>query len=75
MNSYALEKIAASYGEERRSAVAATTRVRRARHAECRPEAAAGLARLGGRGRRGGLGAGPVPRPRESQETMTRRAA
>jgi hypothetical protein len=72
MNSYALQKIAASYGEERRSAVAATTRVRRARHAESWPEAAAGL---GGRGRRGGLVAGAVPRPRESRETMTRRAA
>jgi hypothetical protein len=71
MNSYALQKIAATYREERRSAVAAATRVRRARHAESRPEAAAGLARLGGRGRRGVA----VPHPRESQETMTRRAA
>jgi hypothetical protein len=74
LNTYALQKIAAGYGEEKRSAAAATTRARQARrerHAESLPDAAAGLV---GSGRLSGL-AGPVPRPRESEETVTHRAA
>jgi hypothetical protein len=78
LNTYALQKIAAGYGEESRTAAATTTRVRQARrerHAESLHDVAVGPADLGGpRGRRG-LMAGPVPRPRESEETMTRRAA
>jgi hypothetical protein len=80
LNAYALQKIAAGYGEETRSAAAATTRVRQARrerHAQSLPDASygpAGWRGLSGRGGRGFL-AGPVPRPRESEETMTRRAA
>jgi hypothetical protein len=84
VNTYALQKIAAGYGEETRSAAATTTRARQARrerHAESRPHAAADLAGsgdLGGRGGRGGRGgflADAVPQPRESVETVTRRAA
>jgi hypothetical protein len=87
LNAYALQKIAAGYGEETRSAAAATTRARQARrerHAESLHDEAAGLvgsgglsgrAGRGGRGGRGGFLAGPVPRPRESQETVTHRAA
>jgi hypothetical protein len=78
LNTYALQKIAAGYGEERRSAAATTTRARQARrerHAESLHDVAVGPARLGGsRGRRGLL-ASPVPSPRESEETVTRRAA
>jgi len=73
-----MQKIAAGYGVQTRSEAATTTRARQARrerHAESRLDGAAGLARLGGRGARGGLVAGAVPRPRESQDTMTRRAA
>ena len=84
MNTYALQKIATGYGEETRSAAAATTRARQARrerHAESRHDVAAGLVGSGGlsgragRGGRGGFLAGPVPHPRESEETVTRRAA
>jgi hypothetical protein len=80
---YALQKIAAGYGVQTRWEAATTTRARQARR-ECHAEslhAAAGLAGSGvlsvrgGRGGRRGLLAGPVPRPRESEETMTRRAA
>jgi hypothetical protein len=72
MNAYALEKIAASYGREMRSAAAATGRARkarRARHTESLPDVAAGP------GSREGFLAGAVPRPRESEEAMTHRAA
>jgi len=81
VNTYALQKIVAGYGVETRSAAAATTRARQARrerHAESRHDVAAGPATSGdlsGRGGRGGFVAGPVPRPRESEETVTRRAA
>jgi hypothetical protein len=84
LNAYALQKIAAGYGEETRSAAAATTRARQARrerHAESLHDVAAGLVGSGdlsdraGRGGRGGFLAGPVPRPRASEETVTRRAA
>jgi hypothetical protein len=87
MNTYALQKIAAGYGQEMRSEAAATTRARQARrerHAESLPDVATGPATSGGltgragrtgRGGRGGFLAGPVPRPRESEETVTRRAA
>jgi hypothetical protein len=81
---YALQKIAAGYGVQTRSAAAATTRARQARrerHAESLHDVAAGPATLGGlsgragRGGRVGFLAGPVPRPRESEETATRHAA
>lgn len=78
MNTYALQKIAAGYGEETRSAAATTTRARQARrerHAEYLHDVAAGPSGSGGLGGRRGLLAGPVPRPRESEETVTRRAA
>jgi hypothetical protein len=87
VNTYALQKIAAGYGEESRSAAATTTRARQARrerHAESLPDAAAGLVGSGrlsglasraGRAGRAGFLAGPVPRPRESEETVTHRAA
>jgi hypothetical protein len=78
MNTYALQKIAAGYGRERRSAAAATTRARQARrerHAESPHDVAAGLGGLRGPRGRGGLQAGVVPQPRESEETMTHRAA
>jgi hypothetical protein len=63
---------------------------RRERHAESLHDVAGGLVGSGdlsgragqgdragraGRGGRGGFLAGPVPRPRESEETVTRRAA
>jgi hypothetical protein len=72
LNTYALQKIAAGYGVQTRSEAATTTRARqarRARRAGSRPDAAAGP--VG----RGGFLPGPIPRPRESEETMTRRAA
>jgi hypothetical protein len=84
---YALQKIAADYGVQTRSAAAATTRARQARrerHAESLHDVAAGLVGpgslsgrdgQGGRGGRGGFLAGPVPRPRASEETVTHRAA
>jgi hypothetical protein len=90
MNTYALQKIATGYGQEMRSAAATRTRARQARrerHAESLRDVAAGLGGLGGlggphgprgqggRGGRGGLVAGAVPRPRESEETVTHRAA
>jgi hypothetical protein len=84
LNTYALQKIAAGYGEETRSAAATATRARQAwreRHAESLHDFAAdaagpaGSGGLSGRGGRRGLLAGPVPRPRESEETVTRRAA
>jgi hypothetical protein len=71
MNTYVLQKIAASYGQETRSAAAATTRARqarRARHTGVLPRAAGPVGR-------GGFLAGGVPRPRESAELITRRAA
>jgi hypothetical protein len=68
---YALQKIAAGYVEETRSEAAATTRARQAR----RERHAESLHDVAGRGGRGGVLAGPVPRPRESEETVTRRAA
>ena len=81
MNTYAMQKIAAGYGVQTRSEAATTTRARQARrerHTESLHDVAAGLAGsrvLSGRSGRRGLLAGPVPRPRESQDTMTRRAA
>jgi hypothetical protein len=84
VNTYALQKIVAGYGEETRSAAAATTRARQARrerHAEILHDVPAGPAISGslsgraGRGGRGGFLAGPAPRPRESDETVTHRAA
>ena len=78
MNTYALQKIATGYGVQTRSAAAATTRARQARrerHAESRHDVAAGLVGSGGLSGRGGFLAGPVPHPRESEETVTRRAA
>jgi hypothetical protein len=72
MNPYALQKIAAGRAEEMRSAGAATWRARqarRARHAESVLDAAAGP------GSRDGFLAGAIPRPRESEEATTRRAA
>jgi hypothetical protein len=87
VNTYALQKIVAGYGEETRSAAAATTRARQARrerHAEILHDVPAGPAisgslsgrgGRGGRAGRGGLLVGPAPRPRESDETVTRRAA
>jgi hypothetical protein len=78
LNTYALQKIATGYGVQTRSAAAATTRARqarRARRAASLVDANAGLGGGTGRGGRGGFLAGAVPRPRESQEAMTRRAA
>ena len=90
MNTYAMQKIAAGYGEETRSAAATTTRARQARHerhAESLHDVAAGPAGAGGLISRGGLSGrgirhgrhglltGPVPHRRESGETVTRRAA
>lgn len=72
MHPYVLQKIAAGHAEEMRSAAAARGRARQARrtrHAESRPDTAAGPAS------RGGFLATAVPRPRESEEAMTRRAA
>jgi hypothetical protein len=87
LNAYALQKIAAGYGEESRSAAATATRARQARRErrdESLPDAAAGLVGSGrlsglasraGRASRAGFLAGPVPRPRESEKTVTDRAA
>jgi hypothetical protein len=84
LNTYALQKIAAGYGVQTRSEAATTTQARQARrerHTESLHDVAAGppgsrvLSGLSGRGGRRGLLAGPVPRPRESQDTVTRRAA
>jgi hypothetical protein len=81
LNTYALQKIAAGYGVQTRSEAATTTQARQARrerHTESLHDVAAGPAGsrvLSGRGGRRGLLAGPVPRPRESQDTVTRRAA
>jgi hypothetical protein len=72
LNTYAMQKIAADYGVQTRSVAATTTQARQARrdrHAQPLHDVAAGSG-----GRRGWL-AGPVPRPREAEETVTRRAA